>query len=469
MKTAQTSFSFKTLFNLAKKYFSVFALSFLILNWLAFLPFTHVSIDELEYMANAERILNSDLKQSCGDEIVGRFETGLGYCVSKYNIGTSLFYLPSAVISKGFESLNVSSGASEVSSLSNVQESLGVFFESLPALLALLIGYFGFRKILNLQNISLVFANLYLLYPVFIYFSRTRFSEIFSAAIITWVLYFCLKIVKDKARNRDLFILGLLVVLGVSIRYTNAILLLILGLGVASYLFRKFYTADLKSSLEHTYKLSFSIKTTFKSLFNAIKSVRWLFYSLIPALSALLAFNQWLYGGIFRSGYYFSSEEGLYNFSQVPQLIILFILSLSILYPLMVLSLISYRKELRWAIISAVGLFIVFYAGFPYIFFKGELFDLILGIRFLVPATPLLLYVYADSLARLLNCSKIKNNFEIIIFGRKLIFQAQRYIKLFIILLITFSLLGVSVVSYYHLRFLQSAQIVEKNYDPNVK
>jgi len=399
------------------KYSFVIAIVWISLSWTAFYPYTHVSIDELEYVTNAQRLVTGNLQQEC-TTAVGNFETGRGYCISKYNIGTSLFYLPVVFLS----------------SLVALPGSI-----ALPALLALFIGALGFRKLLILQKLPSWLSLLYLFYPAFIYFSRTRYSEMFSAAIITWILYLAFKLVKQQATKLDQLVLGGLVVLALSVRYTNAISILLLGIAVGCQLI-DIYTLKF-----------FSLKTYIASLSSriwaAIVTCRFVFFSLIPLSLLLFSFNNWLYGGIFRSGYFFSNEEGLFVISQMPQVLLLFTLALLIIYPGMLASLFWHKSSLKWGIVAAVTATIVFYSAFPYVFFEGKLFDLIFGIRFLIPITPLILFSYAQVLTKLVP--------EISDLNSKL----SKLLLLLTVLMILSLALAVPVISLIHKQFLDTAEI----------
>jgi hypothetical protein len=169
---------------------------------------------------------------------------------------------------------------------------------------------------------------------------------------------------------------ALTIILTLFIRYTNSVpLLIILG-----------YLAYSEISL-------IGIKNTLKE---------WIYLILLLLLGIVLfsAFNHQHYGALFRSGYYFSSEEGAVIWEQVPTTLIRYFLLTNIFYPLMLILL--FRTKIKWKnlLLSAfLGLFL-FYTIIKNVSFADKITDLILGLRFLIPVYPFALLAYFELLNR---------------------------------------------------------------------
>ena len=331
-------------FSAIQKNSIILSFSLLLLTFLVFFPSKNINIDEFDYARNAELILAGELRQECDPTITSQFMVE-DYCISKYNIGTSLFLIPASLISP----------------------------QLLP-LTTLLIAFAGiavFNYLLKKNQINEAFTFLYALFPAFVFFGRTLLNEMYSATL-TLATYALLNKYLESKEHKWGFATGLLIGLTVLVRYTNIIYLgILIGLILLSE--RQKIQELLKSSLP-------------------------IGMGGLPPLILFISINTYLYGAALRSGYYYSGEEGVFITSQLPLFITRFIGILLITYPgMLVLAWYSKHKHKAAILISSVAM-IVFYAGFPNSVFEGKVTDIILGARFLIPIIPLLLLLYADYL-----------------------------------------------------------------------
>lgn len=380
----------------------------------AFYPQQYVSIDEYDYVRNATLLQQQVLRQDCETDERSQFAVNAGgdsYCISKYNLGTSLFYALSP----------------------SPQLVAAVSFA------AFMIGVAAFHLILRRLGLDLFFTYFYAFYPALFYYSRTRFSETFSAMLITVFVYAVLR--HQASRGWTWGILaGMTAGLAVLTRYTNVLPLAVLIFGMLVWP-ENGLGMYLRVNLTN-YVGSFTgrLKRIFKLLLLQLERVLPVVIGGLPWALVFLFINMHLYGGFFRSGYYYSGEEGVIILQQIPQFILRFAGVLSIVLPLMLpLALFSNVKH-KWSMLGAVVVTIVFYAGFPSTFFEGRILDFITGIRFLVPVVPLLLIPYAAVLQNLI----------------------RKYPKLKLILIL--SLIGLIVVaaalSYIHQGFLETNGVI---------
>lgn len=313
---------------------------------LLFYPTKFTTIDEHDYINNAQLLLNGGLKTDCSLNIPGQWPAG-EYCISKYNIGTSLILLPAVILNKNLIALTTFA--------------------------AFLVGIVVFYKLLQMNKLDKKFIYLFALFPPFIFFTRTALSETYSMSFLLLSFYLLLKANKQNYYQP---LAALTIILTLFIRYTNSIpILVILG-----------YLAYSEISL-------IGIKNTLK---------KWIYLIVLLFLGIVLfsAFNYQHYGALFRSGYYFSSEEGAIIWEQVPVTFVKYFLLTNIFYPLMLILL--FRTKIRWKnlLLSAfLGLFF-FYTIIKNVSFADKVTDLILGLRFLIPVYPFALLAYFEFLNR---------------------------------------------------------------------
>lgn len=296
----------------------------------AYLPVGFVTIDEQNYFANTERILDQRLKQNCSGA-ADQFPVN-DYCISKYNLGTSLFLIPAATT--GFKGLALIT-------------SLAVF----------VVGILLFSRILKQWGLSQSWLYLFAFYPNLVFQSRTLLSEIYSTTLLVALLFFA---TKSKRNIKWLALAGLCAGLAIWVRYTNIIII-----GTWFVLFFWNYRRNL-----------FKRVTAFGLTF-------------APIIIVLFLNNLYLYGGIIRSGYFYSGEEGftLQNlWVLVPYCVIL-----NLIFPGMLVfaGLKLSKQKFNWFLPSIVS--IVFYSFSRNTLFTWEPIDLFTGVRFLVPIMPWLL------------------------------------------------------------------------------
>lgn len=380
----------------------------------AFYPQQYVSIDEYDYVRNATLLQQQVLRQDCEPNQRSQFavnNNGENYCISKYNLGTSFFL-----------------------ALSPTPQLMAVV-----SFVAFMVGVAAFHLILRRLGIDLFFTYFYAFYPALFYYSRTRFSETFSAMLLTVFVYTVLR--HQASRHWYWGILaGTAAGLAVLTRYTNVLPLAILIFGMLVWP-ENGLGMYLRVNLTN-YVGSFTgrIKRGLKLLLLQLGRVLPVLLGGAPWAIIFLFINTHLYGSFFRSGYYYSGEEGVIIFAQIPQFILRFAGVLSIVLPLMLPLALFGNVKHKWSLISAVAVTMVFYAGFPSTFFEGRILDFITGIRFLVPVIPLILIPYAAVVQNLI----------------------RKYPQLKLILII--SLVGLisvaAAVSYIHQGFLTTNGVV---------
>lgn len=318
----------------------VFSMLFVFLAFLFFYPQRYSTIDEHDYLNNAQLILQGNLKTDCNLMIPGQWQTNLGYCISKYNIGTSLFLIPLIIIDRDL-----------------------VF---LTTLLIFILSIFIFYKILDFYNFDKKLIYFFALFPHFIFFSRTLLSEIYSMLLILLVFYCFLNFNKNLYR-----ILGaLFITIAILVRYTNIIPLLVMGL-----YFLYYFAKDI-------------------GLLNAFKKYYLFSTFLLIGLALIMYFNFRFYGSVFRSGYYFSSEEGNFVINQIPKVLIGYLVLTNIFYPFAFIQLLKSKVKHSLLFLLVFLSVMIFYVFTKNESFPGKSSDLVLGLRFLIPVYPFLLISY---------------------------------------------------------------------------
>ncbi len=353
------------------------SLAILLFVYILFAPNSYKSVDEHDYYANSVNIVNNDLRMEC-DQVndPSQFKVG-DYCIYKYNIGTSILLIPSAILGLNYA----------------FYITLGFF------ILAIVIFY----KLLMRYDLSGKYIYLFAFFPPVVFYSRTIYSEIFSLTF--FLLGFFLLTSKNNGWQKILS--GLVFGAAVLIRYTNIFPILIF---LIVYLVKK--------------KPKVLIKDLLKISLGAI----------VPALSFFLI-NDYLYGNIFRSGYYYSGEEALIVFEELIKFFPIYIALLLLMYPGMLVGAILSKVDFRKPLLISVLFLAVFYGSFPggNTVFEGRLLDLILGMRYFLVLTPLLILSYVKFLDR---------------------FQDKKYFKLIYTLTIIILVGNFMLMSYLHQQFL---------------
>jgi hypothetical protein len=321
----------------------ILVISILILSvlFLIFYPDKYISIDENQYLANSFRIATGQLEVDCSKiyEYPGLHYSPTGECTSKYNLGSSILFLPTVLIGEDYAFVIV--------------------------FISFILSAIIFSRILKLLDINKNLVILYIFYPPFIYFSRTLFSEVFSLLFINLFIYL---ILRRREGTRCNILTGVVIGIGTSIRYTN---LLLFGLFLLGYFLKD---RDLKRVLQIT-------------------------LGAIPFGIIIMIINKDLYGSFFSSGYSLSGEE-VFSLSNIAYNLPRYSMIFLVLYPLMLVSPLfsKIRNKLAYIlpVISAIGL----YSMYPYNFFEGKLSDLIVSGRVLIPIVPYLLLPYLHILNR---------------------------------------------------------------------
>lgn len=357
------------IYTLLSRHSLLVSLVVLTVLFLAFFPTRTVSIDEQDYWQNAQLLVSGQLRQEC-DQATGSQYKVTDYCISKYNIGTSLLLIPAAI-------------------LDSQALALGITF------LCFILGIFIFSRLLLLLSLDPIFTYLYAFYPAFLYYSRTLFSETFSATLITFVIFALLKAQSAKQARRWLVAAGVGVGMAVLVRYTNVLPLGVLGI-VFMWEMGRACLPDRQVVVGGRW--SFVLQQSSAIFRVAIDSIIPIITGGLPFLILFLYLNLYLYQHPLRSGYYYSGEEAVYILSQVPLFLLRYVIVFTLSYPLMLPLAVWARFKYKWMLLLPVLSSMLFYAGFPSTFFEGRLLDLIFGIRFLVPVVPLILLLYAQAL-----------------------------------------------------------------------
>lgn len=310
----------------------------LFIPYLLFYPIKYANVDEHDYILNSRNIIEGTLHMDCNKEGYRVSD----FCVSKYNIGTSVFLLPSMLIS----------------------ENLTFFTTFIVFFLSIVI----FDKLLGVYKIDKIYLYYFAFFPAFIYFSRTVFSEPYSLFLLLLSVYL-LALYSKNNKNSYLVLLGITLSTLAFVRYS----LIPLDIVFVLYLLLKFKK---------------------KALITIA--------SALPFVIAFLLFNNYMYGSPLRSGYYYSKEE--FTFSLITFLSVLpkYLISLNVIYPFMLIGAFFSKINIKKLILSSTVLLLLYYSltGLNAYVFEGRVLDLILGVRFFIPIIPLLMLLYFEVIQR---------------------------------------------------------------------
>ncbi|MFA5142308.1 MAG: hypothetical protein WC471_05040 [Candidatus Woesearchaeota archaeon] len=247
----------------------------------------------------------------------------------------------------------------------------------LSGLIFHLLNLWIFVKILKKYGLNKRYGLLYLLYPGFIFYSRTVMSEIPTITFTLLGFYFYL----SEKKNSKL-LAGLMLGISCLLRLTNGLLLI------------GFMIIPLYKTIRNLFKG--------KSWFNKdIKLFLEIFTGALPSLLLILAFNYFAYDGIFNTRYagggtnvyYYMLGFGISKFSN---LMILWkpLLILCTIYPLMGISpfLGKYNKKAEIILITILSLLVF---GKIDVFRYSWLINFTVGHRYFFSIIPLLLIPYS--------------------------------------------------------------------------
>lgn len=340
-----------SVFKLLNRYALKIVLVLSSVAFLVFFPKSYATIDEHDYLGNAQNIVSGTLRQHCTDS-VSQFRVG-EYCIYKYNIGTSFFYIPYLLMGMG-----------------------SPFLSTFLAFLGMI---WIFSKILRHFKLHQVWTIFFAFYPPFVYYSRTLLSEQYSALLILTGLFLLLKNSRDATVLRSMSI-GIVWGFAVLVRYSNV---LVVGILLTYFV--------VQSSIGH-------------NVYFWLKRWIWVVVGVFPLAIFFFSNNDYMYGHFLRSGYYYSGEEGKFLLSNMPLMAGKYLLALVILYPGMIVLPFWTKNNYKWPLIAVFVVLLLFYASFSGNngVFEGRILDLILGVRFLIPVIPLVLLLYFQYLDRLL-------------------------------------------------------------------
>ena len=318
-----------------KKLILVFTALYALVFCIFFPPF-YLNADEYSYLRQAQLFRDGTSSADNLPQAGGLVFNGEGY-VSMYAIGQSLYLLPFTLL--GWTALFLST------------------------LIMHLIGAFIFYKLLQRFKFDTKYTLFYLLFPPFLYYSRTLFSDLGSAVAILAAFYFY-----TSKENRDHIFSGLLFGIACLFRYTNLLVFLAFGL---------------------------------VSLFENRTRLKFLILGLIPFAALIPLVNQTLYGGILTTGY--SLATGMPPFALSPAILynaLVFAGLLLALYPLMFLGPFYFRKPGRKEMILSVLAFLALFSAFEWsgsftwVGFTIRPTDLITRTRYFIPIMSFFLLSY---------------------------------------------------------------------------
>jgi hypothetical protein len=232
------------------------------------------------------------------------------------------------------------------------------FFFLMPLALHL-IGYYYFRKILSVLKIDPIFSFLYLLFPTFVFHSRTLMSDLPAAVFFLIGFYYSM-----QDQKRGLILAGICFGVSLWIRYASI----------------------------------FAVTPIIAvSFFREKNRIIPLLYGFIPLVILLGIYHYIAFGNPFVTGYdrIGISFASSFSFGFLLQHLPKYFLILNILYPLMLLSLLLYKGGRSLEIYSCVVIMVLFYSA-RFWFDSGATFaeTAIKSLRFLLPIIPLLLVSY---------------------------------------------------------------------------
>lgn len=315
-------------------------ISFLSILFFLTYPAGYLSIDEHDYVEGAKLIWQGDLRQECDPQNISQIDIG-DYCIYKYNIGTSFILLPI-----------------------NIFGESAVYFIAHLAFMASIIFFYQILKQINLPKELIVF---YALFPAIAYYSRTAYSEIYSILLSLAFFYFYIK--NKRTHN---ILAGVAMGFSLFVRPTNM-----------------FFCA--------VFILVEVLKRKRSPVFinNLINLFLELLIGLTPFVILFLLFNDYLYLSPFKSGYSYSGDLNSFDLTVIPMNLGNYFLLLNLFLPGMLIGSFFSKNKYKWPILIAFLVLLIFYSATSNNNWKSDI-NIIIGIRFLMPALPLLLLLYLD-------------------------------------------------------------------------
>lgn len=225
---------------------------------------------------------------------------------------------------------------------------IGWRFVFLSGLLLHLLVFYLFVRLLKQNNLNSDYALLYLLFPGFVFFSRTVMSELVSIVLVFLGFYFY------RQENKG-FWSGFFFGLSLLVRYTNAV---------------------------------FAIPFFIGSLIKNKNQFTQMVFGYAPFVLVVAFYNYQMYGGIFSTG--IKQPRGFSFWIMAKYLI-----SLLAVYPLLILSPFFSKSKEKLEIFACFALALI---GFSYTGIDTFHYDiaknLVIGYRYLFPVIPLLLFLY---------------------------------------------------------------------------
>ncbi|GEM_PF-958044 len=223
-----------------------------------------------------------------------------------------------------------------------------------------ILGFVIYLLLLKRSNLSLNWGFLYLFYPPFVLYSRTIMADLPAAVFILAGFYL-------YTRNEEIshFLSGLAFGISAFLRHPNILIF---------FVFVILAVKDYKKSL-------------------------YLIAGAIPAGLMIAAYNQAAYSHWFAGNMRYM---GYFTLKTFPKFLFLYLLTLFALYPLMPLGAwmrdFKYKREI---IVSSLVL-VLFYSAWYFFQERESLFEtLVMGQRFILPVSALLLLPYAGFLERI--------------------------------------------------------------------
>lgn len=322
------------LFEIFERRIVLVSLAIFVIVYFIFFPSFFASIDEHEYIRNSYLLQKGTLiEKDASIACTGKFN-GEGY-VNQYFVGRSVFLMPFTWF--------------------------GLFGIMLSGLVLHLLNFFVFYKILGKLGTNKKYSMFYLLYPAFLWSSRTVNSELFVLLGMLLGVYFYL----SESRKSNI-LAGLSFGMAVLGRYDAAIIV---------------FPFLLIPLIKNRKKLS------------------QILIGFVPVLLVIFFVNTIFYGGALSTGYGnpLSFITRIFGNTWLLKSMAVHIAILLIAYPLLLLSPFKAHR-LKKEVIIASGLYILFYsynadpsiyAFFSPVTFTGRL-------RYLIPAIGLLLIFYGN-------------------------------------------------------------------------
>jgi len=303
-------------------------------------PAGYLSIDEHDYVEGAKLIWQGKLRQECDPQNISQIDIG-DYCIYKYNIGTSFLLLPINLL-----------GEKAVYAIAHL------------AFIGSLIFFYLILKQIKLPKELIVF---YALFPAIAYYSRTAYSEIYSILLSLAFFYFYI-----KNRRSDNILAGVAMGISLFVRPTNLF----------------FYAVFILVEVLRKPRPPVFIN-------NVINLFLELLIGFTPFVILFLLFNDYLYLSPFKSGYSYSGDLNSFDLSLLPMNLLNYFILLNLFLPGMLIGAFFSKNRLKWPIILGFIVLLIFYSATSNNNWKSDI-NLIIGIRFLMPAIPLVLLLYLD-------------------------------------------------------------------------